>query len=73
MDNTNTTLVTPGSYWVQDYGFDDIGRWVTNGTSVAQNTDSSTVATQPTYGSRAYPVHILNDNYDIEIICKIFI
>ena len=66
MGNTNATLVTPGSYWVQDYGFDDKGRWVTNGTSVAQNTDSSTIAQQPTYGSRAYPVHILNDSYDID-------
>lgn len=66
MDNKNQTLITPGSYWVQDYGFDDVGRWAADGTSVAQSTDSSTVATQPTYGSRAYPIHILNDQYKFD-------
>ena len=66
MDNKNETLVTPGSYWVQDYGFNDKGRWTADGISVAQSTDSSTVATQPTYGSRAYPIHILNDSYKFD-------
>ena len=41
LDNNNDTLVVPGSYWVQDYGFDDTGRWKADGTAVYQNTDKS--------------------------------
>lgn len=66
MGNTNETLITPGSYWVQDYGFDDTGRWVANGDYVAQNTSNSPVAEKPTFGSRAYPIDILNDSYKFD-------
>ena len=63
-------FATPGSYWVQDYNFDDKGRWSVKDGAIYQNTDSSTIAEQPTYGSRAYPVNILNDNYDIDSLAN---
>ena len=66
MGNKNETLVTPGSYWVQDYGFDDVGRWTVNGEYVEQSTDSSKIASQPTYGSRAYPIDILDASYKFD-------
>jgi len=66
MGNTNTTLITPGSYWVQDYGFNDIGRWTVNGDAIYQSTSASTVATSPTFGSRAYPIDIINSDYDFD-------
>ncbi len=66
MDNSNTTLVTPGSYWVQDYGFDDLGRWEVDGDAIYQSTDKSANAIQPTYGSRAYPVHLTDNSYDLD-------
>jgi len=63
-------FATPGSYWVQDYNFDDKGRWSVKDGAVYQNTDSSKVAQQPTYGSRAYPVNVLNDKYDIDSLAN---
>ena len=66
MGNTNTTLITPGSYWVQDYGFNDLGRWTVNGDAIYQSTSASTVAISPTFGSRAYPIDIINSNYDFD-------
>lgn len=66
LDNNNDTLVVPGSYWVQDYGFDDTGRWKADGTAVYQNTDKSPTAEQLTFGSRAYPIHILDNKYEID-------
>lgn len=66
LDNNNKTLEVPDSYWVQDYGFDDVGRWKTDGTAVYQSTAASTIAQQPTFGSRGYPVHILNDKYEVD-------
>jgi len=66
LGNTNATLITPNSYWVQDYGFDDVGRWTTDGGAIYQSTAASTVATSPTFGSRAYPVNILNSSYDVD-------
>lgn len=66
MGNTNDTLVTPGSYWVQDYGFDDVGRWITSDNAVEQNTSKSPSAIKPTYGSRAYPINILDSDYKFD-------
>jgi hypothetical protein len=66
LGNNNATLVTPGSYWVQDYGFDDIGRWTVSGGALYQLTAASTISISPTFSSRAYPVDILNSKYDID-------
>ena len=66
LGNTNSTLITPGSYWVQDYGFDDTGRWNIKDGAVYQSTAASSVSTSPTFGSRAYPINIINSNYDID-------
>tara|TARA_R100001463_G_scaffold36431_3_gene78700 strand:+ start:835 stop:2235 length:1401 start_codon:yes stop_codon:yes gene_type:complete len=60
-------FATPGSYWVQDYNFDDTTRWTSDGTSTVQGTQQTGNNKYGfNYGSRAYPVNILNDNYDID-------
>jgi hypothetical protein len=66
LGNSESSLITPNSYWVQDYGFDDIGRWSVSDGAIYQSTAASTVATSPTFGSRAYPVDILNSSYDVD-------
>ena len=66
LGNSEATLITPNSYWVQDYGFNDVGRWTVNDGAIYQSTAASTVATSPTFGSRAYPVDILNSSYDVD-------
>lgn len=60
-------FTTPGSYWVQDYNFDDTTRWTSDGVSTVQGTQQTGNNKYGfNYGSRAYPVNILNDNYDID-------
>ena len=66
LGNSNSTLITPNPYWVQDYGFDDTGRWTVIDGAIYQSTEASTVSTSPTFGSRAYPVNITNSNYDVD-------
>ena len=66
LGSSNATLIIPNSYWVQDYGFDDIGRWTVNDGAIYQSTAASTVSISPTFGSRAYPVNILNSSYDVD-------
>ena len=66
LGNSNSTLITPGSYWVQDYGLNDVGRWTVSDGAIYQSTAASTVATSPTFGSRAYPVNIVNSEYDVD-------
>lgn len=67
MGNTNSTLVTPGSYWVQDLGINDIGRWNPQfGAAISQNTNATQQSTTPAYSGRCYPLNILDQsgNFD---------
>lgn len=61
-----TPFATPGSYWVQDYGFNDSTRWTSDGTSAIQGTqETGSDKYGWNYGSRAYPVNILNAQFDV--------
>jgi len=54
---------TPGSYWTQDYNFDDTLRWTSDGTSTVQNTKQTGNSVYGyNYGSRAYPVNVLDSD-----------
>jgi hypothetical protein len=61
LDNDDATLITPNSYWVQDYGAAP-GRWTTKDNAIFQSTNN---LNGTGYGSRAYPVRILNNNYAV--------
>jgi hypothetical protein len=60
-------VLTPASYWVQDYGFDDKGRWICDNEIISQTT-IKTGSSQYGYnfGSRAFPVNILDSNYETD-------
>ena len=59
-------FATPASYWVQDYGFEDTTRWTSDGTSTVQGTqETGSDKYGYNYGSRAYPVNILNEAYAV--------
>lgn len=54
MGNSYTSLTDKASFWVQDYGTDEVGRWTASNNEIYQ----STKYMNGNVGSRAYPVYI---------------
>ena len=57
----------PGSVWTSDYNFEDSGRWTSDGTSTVQGTQETGGPQYGyNYGSRAYPVNVLDAQYNTD-------
>jgi len=57
----------PGSVWTSDYNFEDKGRWTSDGTSTVQGTQQTGDSVYGyNYGSRAYPVNVLDAQYNTD-------
>ncbi|WHN66502.1 hypothetical protein [Cysteiniphilum sp. QT6929] len=62
MGNQEDKVVAGDSFWVQDYGTNDLGRWQVSNDAVYQTTEVNQYGTQ---GSRAYPIGINQDGVTI--------
>jgi len=65
MGNSNKSFVPGASYWVQDYGMNEKGRWTVDTTNKAIRQSTGTLpGSGSNVGSRAYPVsQDKSDNY----------